>query len=396
MALTEFILQNKWIILFYLLISVFIYSNRKKFDIQGNIVFLYRTNFGLKFIDKISGKYKELVKIIGLTGIGIGFIGLITISVMLIQNIFSLLFNPNAVPGVGLVVPGVHIPGSPIFIPFWSGIIALFFVVLVHEFGHGIVARSHGLKIKSSGFGMFAIFPIAFVEPDEETLKKEKDYVQYSTFAAGPFFNILLAALAAILLFFIFLPAQQNLTEPTGFSITSVQEGFPAQAAGMKANEIITGINGIKTLTVQEFSEEISLIRPGETITIQTKDNEYMITTTQHPDEPTKAYIGILGLQDQRDFTGTSALSKTLFAILLWIKELTQWIFVLSFGIGLANLLPLGPVDGGRMLQIALHKLFGDKNKGDRLWKQISLLFLLILAINIFFPIIKTIFGNVV
>ena len=164
----------------------------------------------------------------------------------------------------------------------------------------------------------------------------------------------------------------------------------------MKANEIITGINGIKTLTVQEFSEEISLIRPGETITIQTKDNEYMITTTQHPDEPTKAYIGILGLQDQRDFTGTSALSKTLFAILLWIKELTQWIFVLSFGIGLANLLPLGPVDGGRMLQIALHKLFGDKNKGDRLWKQISLLFLLILAINIFFPIIKTIFGNVV
>ncbi|MBW2992199.1 site-2 protease family protein [Candidatus Woesearchaeota archaeon] len=395
MGLTEFLIEYKWIILFYLVIALFIYYNRKRFDIHGKIVFLYRTNFGLKFIDNFSTKHKELVKIVGLIGIGVGFIGLIAISALLIQNMFNLLFKPEATPGVGLVIPGVHIPGSPIFVPFWFGIIALFFVVLVHEFGHGIIARAHGLPIKSSGFGLFAIFPIAFVEPDEKLLRKQKDYIQYSTFSAGPFFNVLLSVVAALLLFAVFFPIQEKITEPTGFSISDVQEGYPAEVAGMKGGELIIGINDAETLNVQQFSDEISLIRPGEEITIKTDETTYSIITTEHPDNPRKAYVGILGLTDERRFTGESRVSKFLFDVLLWFKNLLQWVFVLSFGIGLANLLPLGPVDGGRMLQVALHKLYGDKKKGDRLWRQISLLFLFILVINIFFPIIRSIFGSI-
>lgn len=396
MTLTEFIVQNKWIILFYLLIASFIYFNRKKFDIQGKIIFLYRTNFGLKFIDKIATKYREFVKIIGLTGVGVGFIGLILISFVLIKNLFDLLFKPDTAAGVGLVIPGVHIPGSPIFIPFWFGIIALFIVVLVHEFGHGVVARAHGLKIKSSGFGMFAIFPIAFVEPDEKVMKRQKDHIQYSTFAAGPFFNVLLALAAMLLLFFVFFPIQQNVTEPIGFSITGVHEGYPAEAAGMKGEEIITGINDIETLTVQDFSNEISLVKPGEEIIVKTNESVYNLITTEHPDNPKKSYIGVLGLTDERRFTGEPGVPKVLFGVLLWLKNLFQWIFVLSFGIGLANLLPLGPVDGGRMLQIALQKIYGDKIKANKIWVKISLLFLFILAINIFFPILKSIFGTIV
>jgi hypothetical protein len=396
LGIESFIAEYKWIILFYLVIAVFIYFNKHKFDIQGKIIFLYRTNFGLKFIDRISGKYREFVKIIGLVGIGAGFVGLVGISIMLIQNLFSLLFNPEATPGVGLVIPGVKIPGSPIFIPFWFGIIALFIVVLVHEFGHGIVARAHGLKIKSSGFGMFAIFPIAFVEPDEKALKKQKDYVQYSTFAAGPFFNILLALLAMAILFFAVFPVQENLTTPIGFSITSVQEGYPAEAAGLKGDMVIIGINNITTLTANQFSDEISFVKPGETIILRTNDTSYTVVAAGHPDNPRKAYVGIIGLTDERKFIGESGFSKILFNMFLWLKNLLQWIFVLSFGIGLANLLPLGPVDGGRILQIALHNLYGDKEKGDMVWKKVSLLFLLILGINILFPILKAMFGKII
>jgi membrane-associated protease RseP (regulator of RpoE activity) len=83
-----------------------------------------------------------------------------------------------------------------------------------------------------------------------------------------------------------------------------------------------------------------------------------------------------------------------LFDIFLWIKNLMQWIFVLSFGIGLANLLPLGPVDGGRMLQIALQRIYGDNEKGNMMWRKVSMLFLFILAVNILFPILKALLGN--
>jgi len=394
-GITNFLIEYKWILIFYALIVLFIYTNRKKFDIQGRIVFLYRTNFGLKFIDKISEKYKEFVKILGLVGIGVGFIGLFAISILLIQNLFNLLFKPETTPGVGLVIPGVHIPGSPIFVPFWFGIIALFIVVLVHEFGHGIIARAHGLKIKSSGFGMFAVLPIAFVEPDEKTVKKQPDHIQYSIFSAGPFFNILLAAFAALLLFAVFFPVQGGITEPVGFSVSEILGGYPAEIAGVKSNILVTGINGAETLTVEDFSNEISSVKPGETITLNTNETIYSITTTEHPENPKKAYIGILGLTNERRFTGESAESKILFDILIWFKTLFQWIFVLSFGIGLANLLPLGPVDGGRMMQVALQRLYGDKAKGDKLWKQISMLFLFILAVNIFFPILKEIFGKI-
>ena len=37
-------------------------------------------------------------------------------------------------PTVSLVVPGVEVPGSPIFIPLLSGLIALATVLIVHEF----------------------------------------------------------------------------------------------------------------------------------------------------------------------------------------------------------------------------------------------------------------------
>ena len=159
---------------------------------------------------------------------------------------------------------------------------------------------------------------------------------------------------------------------------------------------VITGINNVTTLTSSQFSDELSFVKPGENITLKVNDTYYNFATTGHPDNPRKAYLGVIGLTDERNFKGDSDFSKLLFNVFLWIISLLQWIFVLSFGIGMANLLPLGPVDGGRILQIALHNLYGDKEKADVLWKKVSLVFLFILAINILFPIIKALFGKII
>jgi len=46
--------------------------------------------------------------------------------------------------------------------------------------------------------------------------------------------------------------------------------------------------------------------------------------------------------------------------------------------LGLANLLPLGPVDGVRMFKVAMNKYFGEK-KGNQVWMKVSYLFFLII-----------------
>ena len=71
--------------------------------------------------------------------------------------------------------------------------------------------------------------------------------------------------------------------------------------------------------------------------------------------------------------------------------ELFSLIGVLSLGIGLANLLPIAPLDGGKMLQQALHKVKGDEKKGNRALVKISLFFFLIILL-LMSPVLKASF----
>ena len=75
-------------------------------------------------------------------------------------------------PQVQIVLPGVDLPGQAIYVPIVYGIIGLCTVLVVHEFGHGIIARVEGVRIKSIGLALFAVIPGAFVEPDEEDVEK--------------------------------------------------------------------------------------------------------------------------------------------------------------------------------------------------------------------------------
>jgi membrane-associated protease RseP (regulator of RpoE activity) len=299
---------------------------------------------------------------------------------------------PGASPALGLIIPGVKIPGSPIFLPFWYGIIALFVVVVVHEFAHGVIARAHGLKIKSSGFGLFAVFPIAFVEPDEKMLKKQSDVVQYSVFAAGPFFNVLTAVFVVLLLSFVFSPINKAITEPVGFSISGVQSGFPAELAGLKGGMIITSVNNVSTLSYESFSDVFSSVRPGEKVSLTANDSVFDLVVAKSPSDERKPYLGVVGLKDEVRLKSDGGFAKVLFSVFSWFMVLFQWIGVLSLGVGLANLLPLGPVDGGRMLQVSLLKIAKNKKKGNRIWVNISVICLLVLLLNLLFPLLKNFF----
>ena len=117
----SFLSSWKFVLLFYIILAIIVYINRKKFQVESGFILLYRTDFGIKFIDRFAEKHKEFWKIAGYTAIGVGFLGMIAICTLLVKGLYDLIFVPAAPPTLSLVIPGVQIPSSPIFIPFWYG-----------------------------------------------------------------------------------------------------------------------------------------------------------------------------------------------------------------------------------------------------------------------------------
>ncbi len=388
-SILAFALKYKFIILFYLLVVLFLIWKWKNVERQAKIIFLYRMKWGIKWMDMVASKFREWIILFGYIGMGAGFVGLVAISYILIKNLYSLVTQPAAVSGVSLVLPGVNVPGLGV-LPFWYWILAIFCIAVVHEFSHGVVARAHKIEVKNTGLVFLGPILGAFVEPDEKKLRADKDIVQYSVLAAGSFANVVLAIVAIIFLNLAFMPLQQTMVEPSGFTFDAYAgEIMPVAEAGIKPGTIITGINNQKTNNFQEFSDELAFYRPGEDIIINTAEKDYTITLAANPDKPKKSFLGIKDIRNEFDIRENYEFGagKVAYVVVDWLAGFLRWLFLLSIGIGLFNLLPLPIVDGGRMAQAFLHKLKGQE-KGERLYHKVSLFFLLVLLLNLFYPLL--------
>lgn len=373
-------------IVFYLIIILIIVLNRKKFDIYAKVIALYRTKLGIGFINKLAGRFPRFFRVLGYIGIVVGFAGMIFILYTLLVNLFNLIMVPGTPSAIALVVPGVKIPGSSVFVPFWYGIISIFIVVLVHEFAHGIIARAHGLKINATGVGMFAIFPIAFVEPDEKSLAKKNRRTQMSIFAAGPFANVILAFAAIAICLFVVLPIATSLVDFNGVEIKSLNPGFPAEQAGLKEGDLIAAVNGVAVPYVQNFTDVLDSVAAGEKVIVSTHEHNYTVKTVVNPENASKAYVGVYVSQhtDLKPSVADRWGDKLPWSM-FYLLQFLQWLFILSLGIGMANLLPLGPVDGGRMMLSSLTRFF-KKETALFIWRQISFFVLLVLILNFVYP----------
>ncbi len=387
-------LEYKFIILFYLLIIAFLLIKRKSVEIQAKIIFLYRTKIGLNFMERVAGKFREWIILFGYIGVGAGYIGLIAISYILIKNLYTLIVQPEATSGVSLVLPGVDVPGLGI-LPFWYWLIAIFIIAVVHEFSHGIVARANNIEVKNTGLAFFGPIMGAFVEPNEKKLRKEKDIVQYSVLAAGSFSNILLALVALLMLNSLFLPLQDSMVTPTGFTFDQYfNESMPFAQAGIAPGTLITGINDKKVSDFQQFSDELSFYRPGEKVKIKTENKDYTLTLSNNPDNPNKSFLGIQNIRNEFAVKEKylQGVGNIAYVVVSWLAGLFKWLFLLSFGIGLFNLLPLPIVDGGRMAQVFLHRLKGPV-EGEKRYRQIGFFFLIVLIMSFIYPFIIKLLG---
>lgn len=392
--IVSFVLKYKFIFLFYLVVVIFLLSKRKKLERQAKILVLYRMKWGLKFMENFARKHRSLVLLFGYIGVGAGYLGLIFISYILVKNLWDLVVKPTAISGVSLVLPGVKVPGLGV-LPFWYWLAAIFVIALIHEFAHGIVARVWGIPVKNTGLVFLGPIIGAFVEPEEKKLRKQSDIAQYSVLAAGSFANIILAVLALGVLNYGLGPLQQMMVEPTGFTFEEYYgEAYPAAEIELPPNILITGLDGEKVEDFFQFNEKLSCLSPGEEIILNTQEKDYPLKLGENPDEPGKPFLGIKNIRNEfktkEKYQG--GFGSYGYYLNEWLAGFFRWLFLLSLGIGLFNLLPLPFVDGGRMLQVFLHTFRGEK-KGERYYRQIIMFFLLVLLLNFFYPLVKNWLG---
>lgn len=361
-------------LIFYGLLFLFYLRNKNKFEVQSKIFALYRTKIGIKLMDKYSKIFPRFLRFLGYIGILVGFLGMIFIFYILIRGTYNLIFIPESPPVVAPVLPGISIPGLPT-LSFWHWIIAIFVVAIIHEFSHGVFARLYNLKIKSSGFAFLGPILAAFVEPDEKALVKRSKKQQLSILAAGPFSNIILAIFVILFFNFILLPLQSNLFVADGVALVNVEKDSPAELAQLQSGLIIKEINNEK-ITDQRQLVEIIRNSEGKELNLITDKGEYFVKPEKRDE---KYYLGI-------SVTNNVIVKESVpgFALPLakWFNMLFFWLWVISLGIGLFNLLPFGPIDGGRMFLVAMLNFFENK-KATQIFKAVSLFCLILLVVNL-------------
>lgn len=373
-------------VLFYLLLLTFYYFNKEKFEVKGKIFFICRTQLGIKLMDKIAKKFKVILNPLSYISTIVGFLGMGFILYILIKGTFALLFIPDAQPALAPVLPGVKIEGFPT-LGFWHWIISIFVVAVIHEFSHGVFARLFNLKVKSSGFLFFGPILGAFVEPDEKKLGKIEKRKQLAILSAGAFSNILLAALIFLVITFVSVPLQERVLDFDGLEVNKLIPGYPGEKAGLPVPFELISVNGQEIKNVTNFISITDKIKPNERVNLGTNKGEFEVITAENPDNSSRGYIGITDFNIKTKFK--PGISDGFGNFILWVLKLMFWLFVVNLGVGLFNLLPLGPIDGGRMFLVLSSIIFKEEEKAKKFWSSVSYFLLIVIFINLLPFLIK-------
>lgn len=374
-------------IVFALLLGAFLLFNRKRLMLQKALfpvlyIVMYKTKWGVSWMDRFAKSHPVLVKFFGDAGIVIGFLGMIFMTFELVWSSLKV-FMGSAAPGIAPVLP-VQVDGV-FFVPFSYWIISIFLLAIVHEFAHGVLSFAYRVPIKSSGFAFLCLIlpvvPAAFVEPDEAFLKRRSSRAKLAVFAAGSMANMVFA-LVAIGLFFAISPLLSAAFTPVGVELVTVQEGSRAQLAGLEPGDVILGVDGKRVFDVKGLSGILSQKDSGEVISLVGEERSYSVVLNE------SKTLGVSARQFAvpNDYF-VSSFGSFVPGVVKWVSGLFFWLFMLNVGIGLFNVLPIGPLDGGRMFQLVCNKLF--KKNGHKLWSFVSLALAVLIIVNIFLGFLR-------
>lgn len=306
-----------------------------------------------------------------------------------------------------------------------GALIIIGIIIIVHELGHFLAGRACKIKITefSIGFGpkikqwikngtTYSVRWILlggynkFHGEDQESDDKLAFNNQPAgrralTIAAGPVFNVLFALLLVVVLLWAF-----------GDYVPQIADvwGAPAQQAGLKTDDIVLYMNGVKTDSSMEYNAalraadnitmQITVLRDGEQISFKVPYQYY--ENYRYESEHYKEIVEVTGyktgisIKGKRvDFGLFEAIAMSFKWMFLLIRETLISIFglisgkttegvsgivvavgeiskalrssvelVLQLGVAISvsvaifNLLPFPALDGGRLVFIAIEKIF--------------------------------------
>ncbi len=317
-----------------------------------------------------------------------------------------------------------------------AAVVLLGVLIFVHELGHFLAARRLGVRVTrfSLGFGpkiagvvkgdteyVLSAIPLGgYVKMvgedifEEEELSEEEKKVAFShkpvwvravIVAAGPFFNLLFAA---VVLSFVYLWGTPVLDPVVG----NVMPNTPAASAGLQKGDRILSINGDP---IESWDELSSIVHKsaGKRITVKVKRGEMVLTISLVPEEKEittplgkKLKVGMMGVVAAGTyhivrsnplmavFLGVQKTIEMIVLTLIGLVKLLQrvvpWksvggpilifqmakqqaqagmLAMLSFAafisvnLGIINLFPIPVLDGGHLLFLGIEKVMGRPPK---------------------------------
>lgn len=375
-------------IVFFSMVIAFLIKDRKNVEFKYGLV-IRRMKKGIKVLDNFVNKHKKIIRWAGNLAIIVGMIA------CFVGLYFLFKFTISLERAFGIVLPsvgGIKYPAPVISIPFWYWLVGIFVVIVSHETMHAVFSRLENVKVKDFGVIFFLFLPIgAFVDPDMNQVKKLKLVKKLRIFFAGSFGNFLVGFFI-ILLGIISMKMVQISIEEVGIKFTNTIPETPASTVGLKG--IIYQVNNYSIKNSIDFINVINETKIGENLTILTTKGRFIISTIEHPDIKGRAYIGIANVSDAyryKLFFKGLVPDYVIDSITVW-SVLLYWLLLLNVSVGIANLLPMKPFDGGYVFEEFFNIIF--KKRGKIAIYISSAIVAILLLINLFgIGYIKTILG---
>jgi membrane-associated protease RseP (regulator of RpoE activity) len=346
---------------------------------------------------------------------------------LIISSLLVLLWNPAAGEAAREAGPGVYLllPGINPLLPFLYGWFAIFCAIAIHEGAHGVVARSLGLTVKSSGLLFFLFIPIgAFVDVDEEQLKKASGKVSSRIMAAGVGANVVVAT-ACLIGVLVIVAGLTPIID--GVYIYDVSQGMPAEAAGLLPNDVLVSVDNVRVNSTADLRALLDNRTSGDLVQVtvargdawQNRFSTVVNLTMSENRTVMGVSVGDL-LTEARLRNYQTVAPETLFMYLVpptlasglvpfsdslapfythqllgaqWpvLANVLFWLWFINVNVAIFNALPIYPLDGGRMFNTALKKIIRGKEREKivtAITTIVTAILILILLMTILIPFI--------
>ena len=318
---------------------------------------------------RVLGRTRRGIRVFADVSVIAGFLMMGFAFWFLFSNITNYFVQPTEFAELTVLIPGVTLTSGSAIMYF---LLSIPIVLVIHEGAHGIVGVMEKIGIKTGGFAIFIAMFAGFVEPDEEQFSKAKKISRLRLIGAGPTSNVIFAfALGAILftnpMFAMVVPEPflSSFYEEAedGVLVLSLIDGGGAQQAGIQENDVIIGINDVNIASAMDLQK--NPVQPGDTVnvTVVRDGSEIIIPVTimASPDDPERGLIGIMR-NDQPP--------QPIYNIIDWgldtpmgfqFSMFLLWLWMISFFIGIINMLPLPILDGGKFIHTIIEGKISEK-----------------------------------